>query len=776
MKNKNPSYDGSKPTDIQILPAAINSPMESIYIFNYTSVVQCPRSDIAIEVIDSNLLKRLQQACSNSPFIGSSDLARNYAQILLNSSSEGHTLHYRCRYDNSQWCQNLTQLTSEYDPLQVQHPSSRLCSRLNIDESKQILHTYLAIESLLNRPVNKQSLAVFTWPCSSYGSDPLFELAPRFVLISFLILIDGCILFAFNLLFHALIEEKSQGITELLRLISIQPILNSLAWFLRVFFIQFLVSICLILILKLPFDGAIYLRYVSLGLIIPTILLWSMHVLSRAVLVAHFFTSNLKATLWSWVIYFLSCWLAFSSTIRLPIFLHLIFAAWFPFYSIKRLFVLLFRLNANVGHSNGFIGEILAIWLSMIIGSILMWLLAYYLEQIFPGKYGIPRPWTWPIDTIRKNRVKQQKRRESVTMQMVEALPDANTTVRVNNLTKTYGRFNAEQQLAVDHVTFKLEKSMIHGLIGHNGAGKTTTMEMMCGLLSCDCGTIEIHDQDLYGNLSELQKCIGYCPQQDMLFSHLTVKEQLEFYAHVRSKGNAIDSNQINELLKMMDMNTHSGRLCHALSGGMQRKLSILCAFVGHANVILLDEPSSSLDPAARRVLWSWLRENKANRTLLISSHLLDEVEELCDSVIIMDSGRIRAQGTVLELKRQYGPSGDRLHLGTLPNYVRKEWIVDEQTNLIQIPDRKQLIALLERLERDEIGYSLENITLDDIFVKLTTASDSTGSGKKAMFTNRTKNFRFQKKTPVNRKSKHYSKLERVPNELNYGGNKFSEY
>jgi ABC-type multidrug transport system ATPase subunit len=147
-------------------------------------------------------------------------------------------------------------------------------------------------------------------------------------------------------------------------------------------------------------------------------------------------------------------------------------------------------------------------------------------------------------------------------------------------------------------------------------------------------------------------------------------------------------------------------------------------------NLLFLDEPSSSLDPAARRTLWSWLREHKSNRTLLISSHLLDEVEELCDSIIILDSGKIRAQGTVLELKRQFGPSGDRLHLDAIPPYIPDEWIVDEKSHFIQIPNRKELIGVLERLERDNIKYSLENITLDDIFIKLTSSTESLSSGK----------------------------------------------
>ena len=137
-----------------------------------------------------------------------------------------------------------------------------------------------------------------------------------------------------------------------------------------------------------------------------------------------------------------------------------------------------------------------------------------------------------------------------------------------------------------------------------------------------------------------------------------------------------------------------------------------------------IDEPSSSLDPVARRILWSWLREHKINRTLLISSHLLDEVEELCDSIIILDSGQIRAQGTILDLKQKFGPPGDRIYLDIIPSYIPKEWIINEDNHYIQIPNREELIHLIEQLEKDNIQYSLVNITLDEIFLKLTSSSD----------------------------------------------------
>jgi len=129
-------------------------------------------------------------------------------------------------------------------------------------------------------------------------------------------------------------------------------------------------------------------------------------------------------------------------------------------------------------------------------------------------------------------------------------------------------------------------------------------------------------------------------------------------------------------------------------------------------------------------MLWSWLRKYKSNRTLLISSHLLDEVEELCDSIIILDSGRIRAQGTILELKQQFNPLGDRIYLDVIPSYIPTEWIIDENHHYIQIPNRKQLIQLLEQLENDQIKYSLVNITLDEIFLKLFLSEDSLAQGK----------------------------------------------
>jgi ATP-binding cassette subfamily A (ABC1) protein 3 len=585
-----PLSNGIKPPRIRITPSSIISQQDSIKILTYKSVYRCPPSSITIEIIPNDVFDHFKRICPRSNFILSSSSQSSSGHLLLNNSLQTHSISYRCRYNNQHWCQNTSLFNKGEDSLYIQHPSLSLCSHLNAQEFSQLLKAYLAIESLLYRPVKKQRLVIFTWPCLSYVSDAIFEFASSFTLIIIFILIDGCILFSFNFLFQELIDEKHQGITELLRLLSVRPLLNSFAWFLRVFVIQLITSVFLIIILKISIDGGIYLAYISIWFIIPTILLWTIQVLSRSILVAHFFNSVLKASLWSWFIYLISFWLAVSSSVRLPMILHLIASVWLPFYSIKQIFILFIQINTDLGRRTYLINEIIFIWLSMIIGTFLMWLLAFYFEQILPGKYGIPRSWSWPLDYIRNKQLKQPNSRDSVEVHLTETPSNQQTTVRITNLTKTFGRHNTERQIAVDHISFQLENSTIHGIIGHNGAGKTTAMEMICGLLPCDCGTIEIHNRNLYENLQELQSCIGYCPQQDMLFSYLTVKEQLEFYACVRSKGNNIDNKQIQELLDMMDMNKYNQQFCHTLSGGMQRRLSILCAFVGQTNVIVLGE------------------------------------------------------------------------------------------------------------------------------------------------------------------------------------------
>lgn len=696
------------------------------YVLQYEISPKCPANLSSIQFTNEADFKWIKNRCPSMTIDSNRETPGYWIAQKIRVEKTGKTISavYQCSPYSDTICKNGND-TLNSDRASITHPAHSVCKGEDESDISIFLKVILQIQSLFNTVPKVKKLSVHRWLCTPYWKDTMLDFNADFTFIFLLILIDLTILYSFNLLIHGILKEKKEGVTELLRLISIQPILNSFAWFIRVFVVQTIVSLFLIIILKSSFDQEVILPHVPIYWIFPSIFLWTIQTLSRSVLLGQIFNTDLKASAWSWFTYLISFWLATTKSFRLPLICHLFASAWLPFYSIKRIFVYLFRINIDLGRQTNNQIELLLIWLCITAGTILMWLAAYYFEQVRPGKYGIPRPWCWPIESLRK-----MKRRQSVDMCLVQAAPEQNVTVRVNNLTKSYGNIGSEEQLAVNHISFKLEKSKIYGLIGHNGAGKTTTMEMLCGILPWDSGTIEIHDKDLEENLDELRNRIGYCSQEDILFSFLTVKEQLEFYIRVRNRDSTKNHLTAHELLRMMDMDEYSDRLCRNLSGGMKRKLSILCAFAGDANIIILDEPSSSLDPVARRALWNWLRENRENRTLLVSSHLLDEVEELCDSIIILDSGVVRAEGTILELKSKFGPPGDRIHVDRIPDYLPKSWIIDEKNLKVQVPDRNSFIDLLERLEKDEIKYSLDNVTLDEIFLKLTSTSSVSEAGR----------------------------------------------
>ena len=576
-------------TEYRIIPSSIFPAKDSELILNVTSSLQCPRPDtsLSIKVSNKDWLDSLRVKCPKTNWLlgGGND---NSAIFSLSNVSNTLRLSYHCTYWNKKLCENASTSQSSDDDLRIDHPSKRLCAYEDQSDSLKFLADFFSIQSIVYPLKTNKNLTIYSWPCRSYTTENLLSLFSNFFVIFLLVMIDGSILYSFNLLMHAILDEKHQGITELLRLISVRPILNSVAWFLRVLIVQLINTILLILTLRIPIQRDVFLRYTPLWIFTCSIVLWTIQTLSRSVVLGHLFRSNLKASLWSWTTYGLSFWLAVTSMFRLPFFIHCILSAWFPFYSIKRLIIFLIRFDTEQGRLTEFIAEIIHIWFSMLIGIALMWFFAYYLDQVRPGKHGVPRPWSWPIDALREYFHYSSNRRSSIHMNLVETTVDANVTVRVNDLTKTYGHGRAERQTAVNHISFKLEKSKIHGLIGHNGSGKTTTIEIMCGLLRYDSGNIEIHEKDLYENLRELRAHIGYCPQQDMLFSHLTAEEQLEFYASVRSEGKNVNKTNIRELLTMMEMDDARSTLCHNLSGGMQRKLSILCAFVGDADIILL--------------------------------------------------------------------------------------------------------------------------------------------------------------------------------------------
>lgn len=209
--------------------------------------------------------------------------------------------------------------------------------------------------------------------------------------------------------------------------------------------------------------------------------------------------------------------------------------------------------------------------------------------------------------------------------------------VRAIDLSKRYGGV-----AAVDRVSIEVEAGEILGLLGPNGAGKTTTVEMLEGLRAPDTGAVHVLGRDLRTDLPAVRQRIGVQLQTTALYPRLTVREVLDLF-RTFYVGDTVDT---DELIELVDLQDKAGSLTRGLSGGQAQRLSVALALVNRPEMVFLDEPTTGLDPQARRALWETIRDiRRRGATVLLTTHYMEEAEALCDRVAIMDGGRIIAEG-----------------------------------------------------------------------------------------------------------------------------------
>ena len=223
--------------------------------------------------------------------------------------------------------------------------------------------------------------------------------------------------------------------------------------------------------------------------------------------------------------------------------------------------------------------------------------------------------------------------------------------VSIQNLTKKY----TDSKLAVDNLSINFYENQITSFLGHNGAGKTTTMSMLTGLIPATSGHALIYGKDICTEINSIRNNLGWCPQHNVLFDKLTVEEHLWFYAKLKHMNDSSIQVLIENMLRDTGLRKKRNNLINTLSGGMQRKLSVAIAFVGDANLIILDEPTAGVDPYARRAIWDLLLKYKQGRTIILSTHHMDEAELLGDRIAIISNGKLQCCGTALFLKNALG-------------------------------------------------------------------------------------------------------------------------
>lgn len=306
--------------------------------------------------------------------------------------------------------------------------------------------------------------------------------------------------------------------------------------------------------------------------------------------------------------------------------------------------------------------------------------------------------------------------------------------IEVENLTKRYGN-----HVAVDHLSFHVERGMVYGFLGPNGAGKSTTMNMMTGYIAASEGTVRVNGYDILKEPEEAKKCIGYLPEMPPVYQDMTVYEYLRFVAELKKIPKKERAEQIEQVMKQTKIADVKNRLIKNLSKGYKQRVGFAQAIIGYPEVIILDEPTVGLDPKQIMEIRELIRDLAKKHTVILSSHILSEVSAVCDYILIISKGKLVANDTPeglmtllnggKELTLSVAGSKDELS-GVLTQIkdIRQYEVMEENeeiTTVIIRTDagadiRKELFFALAEKQLPILALMQNEKSLEDVFLELT--------------------------------------------------------
>ncbi len=302
---------------------------------------------------------------------------------------------------------------------------------------------------------------------------------------------------------------------------------------------------------------------------------------------------------------------------------------------------------------------------------------------------------------------------------------DSEVVIRAKNLTKKYKDF-----VAVDGIDFEVKRGESFGLLGPNGAGKSTTMKMISSVSQRTGGELTILGKEPNTHGPEIRAHLGVVPQKDLLDRELKAWENLFTYGRYFGLSRKFLKQKVEELLEFAQLTEKRNSKADDLSGGMQRRLAIARGLVNEPEILMLDEPTTGLDPQARHILWDRLfRLKEQGVTLVITTHYMDEAEQLCDRLIVMDKGKIMAEGSPAALIKQYSSKEVvEVRFGTDKNEKFAPQLEELADRIEVLPDRillytekgEELLTKIVDAGLHPLTSLVRRSSLEDVFLRLT--------------------------------------------------------
>jgi ABC-2 type transport system ATP-binding protein len=303
----------------------------------------------------------------------------------------------------------------------------------------------------------------------------------------------------------------------------------------------------------------------------------------------------------------------------------------------------------------------------------------------------------------------------------------SNTAIAVSGLRKAF-----KDKTVLDGIDLDVRAGTVFSLLGPNGAGKTTTVNVLTTLMRADAGTVRVAGHDVATETKAVRAAIGVTGQFAAVDELLTGQENLQLMADLDHLGSAEARRLVTDLLKRFDLAESAQKLAATYSGGMRRKLDLAMTLVGSPQIIFLDEPTTGLDPRSRRTMWGIIRELVTDGvTVFLTTQYLEEADQLADRIAVLDQGRLVAEGTPDELKRQVPGSHVRLRFTDVTEFDKAARVLtgstrDDDDLTLRVPSdggAKSLRAVLNRLDEQSIDveeFSVQTPDLDDVFLALT--------------------------------------------------------